>query len=88
MTPHNRQEGNWRKVIELATQLREKPDKQHKTLGWFLVGEGKLEEYLEEFPAKEENVSEAKSRLLEAKSCPERNIQVFKNNYLFNNTVL
>ena len=77
MTPHNRQEGNWRKVIELATQLREKPDKQHK-----------LEEYLEEFPAKEENVSEAKSRLLEAKSCPERNIQVFKNNYLFNNTVL
>ena len=71
MTPHNRQEGNWRKVIELATQLREKPDKQHKTLGWFLVGEGKLEEYLEEFPAKEENVREAKS-------CLERTIQVFK----------
>ena len=36
---------------------------------WFLVGEGKLEEYLEEFPAKEENVREAKS-------CLERIIQV------------
>ena len=84
MTPHNRQqyiekahkEGNWRKVIELGTQLKEKPDKQHKTLGWFLVGEGKLEEYLEEFPAKEENVREAKSRLREAKSYLERIIQV------------
>ena len=47
-----REEGNWKKVIELATQLREKPDKQHETLGWFLVGEGKLEEHLEEFPPK------------------------------------
>lgn len=70
-----REEGNWRKVIELASQLKEKPEKQHETLGWFLVGEGKLEEYLEEFPAKEENVREAKLRLKEAKSCLERTIQ-------------
>ena len=55
-----REKGNCRKVIELTTQLKKKPDKQHETLGWFLVGEGKLEEYLEEFPAKEENVREAK----------------------------
>ena len=42
-----------------------------------------MEEYLEEFPAKEER--EAKSRLREAKSCLERTIQVFKKNCLFNN---
>ena len=73
----------WGKVIELATQLKDKPDKQHETLGWFLVGEGKLEEYIEEFPAKEENVREAKSRLGEPKSCLGRTIQVFKNNFLY-----
>ena len=25
-------------------------DKQNEALGWFLIGEGKLEEHLEEFP--------------------------------------
>ena len=33
--------GNWRRVIELANQLKERPDtvKQFETLGWFLIGE-------------------------------------------------
>ena len=41
-----REEGQWKKVIELAQQLKERPDqsRQHETLGWFLVGEGKLED--------------------------------------------
>ena len=45
-----REEGNWKKVIELAYQLKDRTDqvRQHETLGWFLIGEGKLEEYLEE----------------------------------------
>ena len=32
--------GNWRRVIELANQLKERPDtvKQFETLGWFLIG--------------------------------------------------
>ena len=33
--------GNWRRVIELANQLKERPDtvKQFEPLGWFLIGE-------------------------------------------------
>ena len=33
--------GNWKRVIELANQLKERPDtvKQFETLGWFLIGE-------------------------------------------------
>ena len=71
-----REEGQWKRVIELAHQLRDKNDqaRQHETLGWFLVGEGKLEEYLEEFPPKEENIKEARARLKEAKACLERTI--------------
>ena len=71
-----REEGQWKRVIELAHQLKDKNDqaRQHETLGWFLVGEGKLEEYLEEFPPKEENIKEARVRLKEAKACLERTI--------------
>jgi len=72
-----REEGNWKKVIDLANQLKERPDQQHRqteTLGWFLIGEGKLEEYLEEVPPKEENTKEARTRLKEAKECLERTI--------------
>ena len=71
-----REEGNWKKVIELAYQLKDRTDqvRQHETLGWFLIGEGKLEEYLEEFPPKEENNKEARARLKEAKACLERTI--------------
>ena len=71
-----REESQWKKVIDLAQQLKDRPDqaRQHETLGWFLIGEGKLEEYLEEFPPLEENIKEAKSRLREAKACLERTI--------------
>jgi len=71
-----REEGAWRRVTELAGQLRERPDtsRQYETLGLFLIGEGKLEEYLEEFPAKEKNVAEARVRLREAKDCLEKTI--------------
>ena len=68
-----REEGQWKRVIELAHQLKEQA-RQHETLGWFLIGEGKLEEYLEEFPPKEENTKEARARLKEAKECLERTI--------------
>lgn len=71
-----REEGNWKRVIELANQLKERPDtaRQYETLGWFLIGEGKLEEYLEEFPAKEDNCREARSKLKDAKACLDRTI--------------
>ena len=71
-----REESQWKKVIDLAQQLKDRPDqaRQHETLGWFLIGEGKLEEYLEEFPPQEENIKEAKVRLREAKACLERTI--------------
>ena len=66
-----REEGNWRKVVELANQLKERPDtvKQFETLGWFLIGEGKLEEYLEEFPGDQELTREGRDRLKDAKEC-------------------
>jgi len=71
-----REEGNWKRVIELANQLKERPDtaRQYETLGWFLIGEGKLEEYLEDFPAKEENTREARNKLKDAKTCLDRTI--------------
>jgi len=71
-----REEGNWKRVIELANQLKDRPDtaRQYETLGWFLIGEGKLEEYLEEYPAKEENCREARSKLKDAKACLDRTI--------------
>jgi len=67
-----REEGNWRRVIELANQLKERPDtvKQFETLGWFLIGEGKLEELLEEMPTGQEELTrERRERLKEAKDC-------------------
>jgi len=67
-----REEGNWKKVVELANQLKERPDtvKQFETLGWFLIGEGKLEEFLEDHPAGQEELSrEKRERLKEAKEC-------------------
>lgn len=71
-----REEGNWKKSIELAQQLKDRPDqaRQHETLGWFLIGEGKLEEYLEENPPKDENTKEARVGLKEAKTCLERTV--------------
>ncbi|XP_023330111.1 tetratricopeptide repeat protein 7B [Eurytemora carolleeae] len=71
-----REEGNWKKVIELANLLKDK-DKQNEALGWFLIGEGKLEEHLEEFPPLLENSSTESSRdvrLKDAKACLERTV--------------
>jgi len=74
-----REEGNWKKVVELANQLKDRleRDKPNEALGWFLIGEGKLEEYLEENPPVIDNPmhiesSSSKTKLREAKSCLEK----------------
>ncbi|CAH1168197.1 unnamed protein product [Phyllotreta striolata] len=62
----SREESNWLRVIELAEQLKDKsPDSV--CLADFLIGEGKLENYLEEWPPIEENINSAKIGLIEAK---------------------
>ncbi|XP_044761836.1 tetratricopeptide repeat protein 7B [Coccinella septempunctata] len=62
----NREEGNWSKVIELAEQLKDKTP-EFVCLCDFLIGEGKLENYIEEWPPIETNISRAKVSLIEAK---------------------
>lgn len=62
----NREESNWSKVIELAEQLKEKSP-ESSCLSDFLIGEGKLENYLEENPPLESNISKAKIALIDAK---------------------
>ena len=62
-----REEGNWKRVIELAEQWRQRPDRQFDTLANFLIGEAKLEDFLEEYPPKEKNANKAKDGLQEAK---------------------
>eukprot|EP00096_Caligus_rogercresseyi_P009540 TRINITY_DN3245_c0_g1_i2.p1 TRINITY_DN3245_c0_g1~~TRINITY_DN3245_c0_g1_i2.p1 ORF type:complete len:911 (+),score=237.41 TRINITY_DN3245_c0_g1_i2:189-2921(+) len=69
-----REDGNWKRILELAEQVRLRPDKQFETLAHFLIGEGKLEEFLEENPPKESNVAKAKAGLHEAKHCLNRTI--------------
>lgn len=69
-----REEANWKRVIELADQLRQKSDRQLDTLANFLIGEAKLEDFLEEYPAKDKNVSKAKEGLVEAKEYLNRTI--------------
>jgi len=75
-----REEGNWRKVVELANQLKDRPDrdKPNEALGWFLIGEGKLEEFLEENPPVMDNPihieSLSKTKLREAKTCLEKTV--------------
>ncbi|XP_050310912.1 tetratricopeptide repeat protein 7B isoform X2 [Anthonomus grandis grandis] len=62
----NREDGNWLKVIELAQQLKEKsPD--FVCLSDFLIGEGKLENFLEDHPPIDQNINKAKMGLIEAK---------------------
>ncbi|KAL3279766.1 hypothetical protein HHI36_017274 [Cryptolaemus montrouzieri] len=62
----NREEGNWSKVIELADQLKEKTP-EFVCLCDFLIGEGKLENYLEEWSPIEVNAKRARVSLVEAK---------------------
>lgn len=62
----NREESNWAKVIELAEQLKEKSP-EFTCLSDFLIGEGKLESFLEECPPIELNINRAKIALIDAK---------------------
>ncbi|GLV31859.1 Tetratricopeptide repeat domain 7 [Carabus blaptoides fortunei] len=62
----SREESNWTKVIELAEQLKEKSP-HLECLSHFLIGEGKLENYLEEYPPVESNAHRAKLGLIESK---------------------
>ncbi|XP_054272006.1 tetratricopeptide repeat protein 7B isoform X2 [Macrosteles quadrilineatus] len=64
----SREESNWKKVIELAEQLKSKNAAQAPLCN-FLLGEGKLELFLEEWPPVETNFSRARSGLGEAKRC-------------------
>ncbi|XP_037776218.1 tetratricopeptide repeat protein 7B-like isoform X3 [Penaeus monodon] len=63
----SREESNWRKVIELAEHLKSRNQTGLETLANFLIGEGKLESYLEENPPTEANVHRAKTGLSDAR---------------------
>lgn len=63
-----RSEGKWKRVIELAEELKVGSPTNYECLSNFLVGEGKLESYLEEHPPIESNFTKAKSGLQEAKN--------------------
>ncbi|XP_008208439.1 tetratricopeptide repeat protein 7B isoform X1 [Nasonia vitripennis] len=62
----NREEGNWKKVIELADQLKTLCP-SNECLANFLGGEARLESFLEQTPPIDVNVAKAKSGLAEAK---------------------
>ncbi|KAF2360704.1 Tetratricopeptide repeat 2 [Trinorchestia longiramus] len=65
----NRVEANWKKVVELAENFRaQTPSGQDGHLALLLLGEGKLELYLEEHPPIPANFQSAKLGLSEAKS--------------------
>ncbi|KAJ9596857.1 hypothetical protein L9F63_012113, partial [Diploptera punctata] len=62
----SREESNWKKVIDLAEQLKlRSPNSEY--LATFLIGEGKLESFLEEYPPIDANISKARTGLTEAK---------------------
>ncbi|XP_014297851.1 tetratricopeptide repeat protein 7B [Microplitis demolitor] len=62
-----RGEGNWKKVIELANNLKELYP-SNECLANFLSGEGKLESFLDEIPPIDANITKAKTGLIEAKN--------------------
>ncbi|XP_013146967.1 PREDICTED: tetratricopeptide repeat protein 7B [Papilio polytes] len=62
----NREESNWKKAVELAQQLKSRSP-QHESLAHFLIGEGKLEAYFEEWPPIKENIERAQRELSEAR---------------------
>ena len=70
----SREEGNWKRVVQLAEQLRHRPERTFETLAHFLIGEAKLEDFLEEYPPKEKNAHRAKDGLQEARDCLTRTI--------------
>uniref|UniRef100_A0A1L8DM18 Putative calmodulin-binding protein n=1 Tax=Nyssomyia neivai TaxID=330878 RepID=A0A1L8DM18_9DIPT len=62
-----RSEGKWKRVIELAEELK-LGSPRYESLSNFLIGEGKLESYLDEHPPIEANYAKAKGGLSEAKN--------------------
>ncbi|XP_012272364.1 tetratricopeptide repeat protein 7B [Orussus abietinus] len=62
----NREEGNWKKVIELAEHLKTL-DPSSECLGNFLCGEGRLESFLEQTPPIDANVGKCRTSLAETK---------------------
>ncbi|KAG6440866.1 hypothetical protein O3G_MSEX001450 [Manduca sexta] len=62
----SREEGNWKKAIELAQQLKARSP-QHESLAHFLIGEGKLEAHLDERPPTKENIERAQRELSDAR---------------------
>ncbi|XP_012231567.1 tetratricopeptide repeat protein 7B isoform X2 [Linepithema humile] len=62
----NREEGNWKKVIELAEHLKVQYP-SNECLANFLCGEGRLESFLEQTPAIDANISKARNGLVETR---------------------
>lgn len=62
-----RSEGKWQRVIELAEELKVNSP-NYECLSNFLIGEGKLESYLEENPPIESNFPKAKTGLNDTKN--------------------
>lgn len=62
-----RSEGKWQKVIELAEELKT-GSPNCECLANFLIGEGRLESYLEENPPIEANFTKSKTGLQDAKN--------------------
>ncbi|VVD02743.1 unnamed protein product [Leptidea sinapis] len=62
----SREESNWKKAVELALQLKARSP-QHESLAHFLIGEGKLEAFLDECPPIKDNIERAQRELSEAK---------------------
>ncbi|XP_069357886.1 tetratricopeptide repeat protein 7B [Maniola hyperantus] len=62
----SREESNWKKAVDLALQLKARSP-QHESLAHFLIGEGKLEAYLDEWPPLKENIERAQRELSEAR---------------------
>uniref|UniRef100_A0A1B0F9M9 Tetratricopeptide repeat protein 7 N-terminal domain-containing protein n=2 Tax=Glossina TaxID=44049 RepID=A0A1B0F9M9_GLOMM len=63
-----RSEGKWQKVIDLSEELKT-GSPNNECLATFLVGEARLEGFLEESPPIESNFVKARSGLQEAKRC-------------------
>ncbi|XP_059622260.1 tetratricopeptide repeat protein 7B [Phlebotomus argentipes] len=62
-----RSDGKWKKVIELAEELK-LGSPRYESLSNFLIGEGKLENFLDETPPIEANFAKAKTGLSDAKN--------------------
>ncbi|KAH0945183.1 hypothetical protein HN011_004668 [Eciton burchellii] len=62
----NREEGNWKKVIELAEHLKVQYP-SNECLANFLCGEGRLETFLEQTPPIDANISKARNGLIETR---------------------